>query len=104
MVPEDCLAAARQLVAKYYRHYLFIERWQPRPEPEPPPVYSPPRSEIYRAFCRIVAWDERAPLSYTRAKALYRHAALRLHPDVGGSSDEMALLNEAWQGIKDTLA
>jgi len=77
---------------------------EPEPEPEPPRAPPPATSETYRTFCRIVAWDDNVPLSFARAKMLYRHAALRLHPDVGGTSDEMALLNEAWQGIKDTLS
>jgi len=107
MVPEDRLQIALRVVAKYYRHYLFVDRSEPSPEPEPerePPPASPqPKSEIYLRFCRVVAWDDNVPLSFARAKMLYRHAAMRLHPDVGGTSQEMASLNEAWQAIKDAL-
>lgn len=33
-------------------------------------------------------------------EAMFRIKAKRLHPDVGGSGDEMKELNEAWERIK----
>lgn len=33
---------------------------------------------------------------YARAKKIYRHACLRLHPDKGGDPQDMASLNEVW--------
>ena len=109
MVPENQLDPAVQLVAKYYRHYVFVDRSEPAPKPEPAPrrapLWAPPpaKGETYRTFCRIVEWADGLPLSFAVAKHLYRRAAIRLHPDVGGSSEEMAALNATWQAIKDIL-
>src|SRR5262245_10181560 len=82
---DDChLGAAQKIVANFYGHYEFVarQRAQAAPPPPPPPPERP-RSAAYIVFCALVGWDEPADLSYDRARDLYRHAAARLHPDVG---------------------
>lgn len=104
IVDDAHLGAAQQVVQRYYGHYEFIERERPQASPPPPPpLPARPRSAAYIVFCAMVGWDEPVNLSYDRARALYRHAAARLHPDVGGSSDEMAALNVAWLAVRDLL-
>lgn len=98
-VPAAHLEKAKDLVAKYYTHYEFVEK-----APPPPPPISVPHGESYETFCRLVGWKHKVPLTRDGAKALYRQAAARLHPDVGGSADRMASLNDAWRAIKDKLS
>jgi hypothetical protein len=101
IVADAHLAGARQVVTRYYGSFEFIERAPPQQEPPPPPR-SKSHSAAYDTFCRLVGWVG-PHLSYRRARALYRHAAARLHPDVGGSADDMAALNVAWLAVKDRL-
>lgn len=102
MIDECHLNAARKVVTNYYGHYEFVARQQRQPAPPPQPTR--PQSPAYIVFCALVGWDEPACLSYDRARELYRHAAARLHPDVGGSSDDMAALNVAWLAVRDMLS
>jgi len=109
LVSEDRLPAAKQLVEKYYRYYQFIARAASEEGGKIHDEPSRPRSQPheildYDFFCRLVGWSEATQLSHTEAKALYRRAAAKLHPDVGGSSEKMASLNAAWRAIRDTLA
>ena len=104
LVPDEALETAKELVTKYYLHYQFVGRPQPREEPAPPPPPPPPPDSAYEVFCDLVGWTGDGLLSPARARALYRQAAARLHPDVGGSADKMAALNTAWRAIRGTLA
>lgn len=99
VVADAALEAAREIVARYYPHYEFIER--PRYKPPPPPRN--PEGQAYETFCTLVGWLGPERLSIERARALYRRAAARLHPDAGGSADQMATLNAAWSTIKAKL-
>jgi hypothetical protein len=101
LVPAAHLEAAKQLVTKYYSHYEFIDRTQK--QDAPPPVVPPPADDSYKTFCILVGWKLATHLTRSQARALYRQAAARLHPDVGGSADKMAILNAAWRAIRDTL-
>lgn len=106
IVDDEHLQAAQQVVKRYYGHYELIAREQPQATPKPPPrpdKPARPRSPAYIVFCALVGWDEPTGLSYDRARVLYRHAAARLHPDAGGSADEMAALNVAWVAVRDLL-
>lgn len=112
VVDDDQLGGAQQLVTRYYGGFDFIERPQAKqaepaqsepPPPPPPPPRPRSRSSVYQVFCALVGCEEAGHLSYARARALYRHAAARLHPDVGGSSDEMAALNVAWLAVRHLL-
>jgi hypothetical protein len=102
VIPDSALEAAKQLVTQYYRHFEFVERPKPKTAPPPPPAPTP-IDAAYETFCALVGWKGPARLSFARARALYRRAATRLHPDVGGPADQMASLNAAWRAIKDTL-
>jgi hypothetical protein len=99
-VADSALDAAREIVARYYPRYEFVER--PRYVPPPPPP--DPEAQAYETFCVLVGWEGPERLSRLRARTLYRKAAARLHPDAGGSPEQMATLNAAWSTIKATLA
>lgn len=99
-VPAKNLDKAKELVAKYYTHYEFIEKVA-TPPPAPPSFLHP---ESYETFCTLVGWKRGTLPTRAEAKVLYRQAAARLHPDVGGSADRMASLNDAWRAIKDKLS
>lgn len=107
IVDDDHLRCAQQVLTKYYGQFEFIAREQPRQAPPPPP---PPqhtarvRVPAYVVFCALVGCEQGTSLSYDTARALYRHAAARLHPDAGGSSDDMAALNVAWLAVRDLLS
>ena len=98
LIPEAHLEKAKDLVEKYYQHYEFVDKIHPRQDST-----SLPHPELYATFCKLVGWRRKTLPSHAEAKALYRQAAARLHPDVGGSADSMALLNDAWRAIKDKL-
>jgi hypothetical protein len=100
MVADTAIDAAKAIMARYHPRYEFIAR--PRYEPPPPRV---PVSEnrAYETFCALVGWSHPERLSLKNARALYRRAARRLHPDAGGSSEKMAALNAAWWEIKTGL-
>jgi hypothetical protein len=101
LVPADHMEKAKQLVTKYYRYYEFIDRIE-RQE-GPPPVAPGPVNDAYKTFCLLVGWELGTHLTRSQARALYRQAAARLHPDIGGSADKMAALNAAWRAIRDDL-
>jgi hypothetical protein len=103
MVAEAHLRAAQQVVRKHYGHYELVERQRAQ---APPPPATPPartRAPAYVVFCALVGCDQGTSLSYETARALYRNAAARLHPDAGGSSEDMAALNVAWLSVRDLL-
>jgi hypothetical protein len=107
MIDDAHLGAAKKLIEKYYGKYEFVPRERPRAEtpPLPPPQAAVRiRAPAYVVFCSLVGCDQGTNLSYDRARALYRHAAARLHPDTGGSSDDMAALNVAWLAVRDMLS
>jgi len=55
-------------------------------------------------FAEIVGYDDNpSQLTLDQAKLLYRKAAIKLHPDRGGSSDAMAELNITWQHVQKQL-
>jgi hypothetical protein len=99
MVTDATLDAARNIVGRYHPCYEFVAR----AHYEPPPQASGSESDAYQTFCRLVGWPGPARLSSKNARALYRRAVRRLHPDAGGSSEEMAALNAAWWEIKAAL-
>jgi len=107
VVDDSVLDAAKKVVAQYYRHCEVVEPPRPRVEPPPPPPPPPPpvaHVDEYDVFCALVGWrDDSVLLTFTQARRLYRRAAVRLHPDAGGSADEMAALNAAWMAIRRTL-
>jgi len=100
LVPALHLEQAKQLVVKYYKHYEFIDRIDTQ---APPPAKPSLANDAYKTFCILVGWDFAGTLTRSQARALYRQAAARLHPDVGGSADKMATLNAAWRAIRDDL-
>jgi hypothetical protein len=103
MVDEQHLRAAQQVVRKHYGHYELVERERAQPPPRPAPPPSRTRAPAYVVFCALVGCEQGTSLSYERARTLYRHAAARLHPDTGGSSEDMAALNVAWIAVRDLL-
>lgn len=56
--------------------------------------------EARRMFLKLTGYTGSNP---TEAKAAFRKAALRLHPDQGGNAEEFAKLNEAWECMQKTL-
>ncbi len=101
MVPATQLEKAKELVTKYYRYYEFIDRIEKQDQSRPP--VPPPADDPYKTFCSLVGCKVATHLTRSQARALYRQAAARLHPDVGGSDDKMATLNAAWRAIRDQL-
>lgn len=102
MVDDAHLAVAQQVLKKHYGTYDFVARERCAPPPPPPPT-ARARTPAYVVFCALVGCEQGISLSYADARALYRHAAARLHPDAGGSSDDMATLNVAWLSVRDEL-
>ena len=103
MVGEEHLRAAQQVVRKHYGHYELVERQRAQAPTAPAPPPSRTRSPAYVVFCALVGCEQGTSLSYDPARTLYRHTAARLHPDAGGSSEDMAALNIAWLAVRDLL-
>jgi hypothetical protein len=99
LVPDAHLETARKLVTKYYLHHEFIER-ESKPPSDP---LQTTEAALYQTFCELVGWESANYPSREQARALYRQAAARLHPDVGGSPEKMARLNAAWRAIRNSL-
>jgi hypothetical protein len=71
----------------------------PEPEREPEPEVEAPAPGVDGLIIQFF----RALPSSAR-KAAYRTAALKLHPDVGGSAEEMLRLNALWERIEKEFA
>lgn len=106
IVDDGHLQNAQQVIRKYYGQFEFVAREQRKAPPPPPrPQLSTRfRTPAYVVFCALVGCEQGTNLSYDNARALYRHAAARLHPDAGGSADDMAALNVAWVAVRDLLS
>lgn len=51
---------------------------------------------------KILSGKDIRTLDHDKAKKIYRHTCMKLHPDRGGNASDMSSLNEAWLHIETT--
>ena len=95
-VTERFMEPIRQLAEKTFRDTAtVITKAQSQKSSVPPALAKQPLDGVICQFFRLLAYED--------AQAAYRKASMRLHPDRGGSMEQMTALNSAWTRLEKEL-